>query len=202
MNLFFLDEDEAANEHLRKMPLEAAQMLYTALFILLGKDKVRYAAIVRSAPLTCSTNQRGYNPTHIHHPIVAFTVANPLRVINYGLSLCNEYKSRFEKQHAVQRHLIWLKENMTLITETGSEEVSKKSPLSGVNARNNYRSKAAITFKRPMHYTKRQPPDWLKLEMTEAVFTKSLVPLILLLTVLDFTIYPPLPTKFLFQVVH
>jgi len=169
MNLFLLDEDEAANaaahcdEHLRKMPIEAAQMVYTAFFILLGKDKVRYAAAVRSAPLTCSTNQRGYKPTHIHHPIVAFTVANPLRVINYGLSLCSEYKLRFGKQHAVQRHLIWLNENIITITKTSSEKLSAKSPLSGVKARNNYRSKAT-TFKRPMHYTNRQPPNWLKLE--------------------------------------
>lgn len=170
MNLFFLDDGEAANaqahcdQHIIKMPLEVAQMLYTTLYILSGKDKACYAKIISSAPLTRSAAQRGYKPTHVHHPVVTYAAKNFLRVVNYGLSLCKEYSYRFGKKHAVKIHLEWLKSNIPTAAKTASLAVVEPPP-SGDQARTIYREKASTTFKRPMRYTKRQPPHWLQLEI-------------------------------------
>lgn len=180
MNLFFLEEDVESNanahcdQHVIKIPVEIAQLLYTSIYNSLGKDTQLYKTAVKTAPLTLSSGERGYKPTHIHSPLVAWVSKNFLRVVNYGLSLCKEYSWRYGKQHAVQRHLLWLKENAPKCEESSEIVLSVAGKGLQMNCsleyvRNYYRSKASVTFKIPMSYTRRSPPTWLNLPIQQQI---------------------------------
>lgn len=95
MNLFYLDDDMAANarshvdRHIVKMPLEAAQLACTALSL-----------AGASAP---------YKPTHKNHPCAVWcrnTRSNFEWVCAYGLALCAEYTYRYDKLHKCREVLL------------------------------------------------------------------------------------------------
>jgi Pyrimidine dimer DNA glycosylase len=92
MNIFALDYDPAiaasylVDSHVVKMPLETAQLLSTAVYILSG-NKQYY---------------RFYKPTHKNHPCSIWTrqsLANFNWLVEHGFAICDEYTRRFHKQH-------------------------------------------------------------------------------------------------------
>jgi hypothetical protein len=115
MNLFWLDliakvnAEYHCNEHLKKMPLEAAQMLYSALWKWDPNGKWR-----ETAPFKDNSTQRGYKLCQPHHPVtiwVAKSVRNYDHCVEYGLALCDEYVSRFGVILSVKKHLEFLRDN-------------------------------------------------------------------------------------------
>lgn len=183
VNSFRIEKEDRKNaeahcdQHVIKMPLEATQVVYSALFLCLGKDQEHYQRVIRGAPQT-KTGSAGYRPTHTKHPLVLWTAQcdkNLLYMIQYGLCLCEEYHYRFHKRHASKPHLIWLRQQIHInennipfpIHDTASLPILARSGESLLTsctleqAREYYRKKAAEGFKRPMRYTSRYPPSWL-----------------------------------------
>jgi len=115
MNLFWLSRKLKRNakyhcdQHVVKMPLEAVQLLYTALSILMKGEQWR-----NQAPWNKAGTTRGYKATHINHPIAIWvreSLANYNHCVEYALSLCREYTRRYKKVLFVQQHAEWLKAN-------------------------------------------------------------------------------------------
>ena len=93
MNIFVLSKDvrEAAqwhvNRHVVKMPLETAQMLFTALS-LNGDSNVEYKPAFHKHPCTVWA---------------AATRANFEWLCSLGIELCSEYTYRYEREHASEK---------------------------------------------------------------------------------------------------
>lgn len=91
------------------MPLEAAQILYTVLYLFDTSESWR-----AFAPLNKSKTRKGYRPTHKDHPVTKWaqeSLSNYVHVADYGLALCKEYTKRYHKVSHVEQHLFWLKDN-------------------------------------------------------------------------------------------
>jgi hypothetical protein len=115
MNLFWLSRKIKRNakyhcdQHVVKMPLEAVQLLYTALAILMKDSQWR-----EQAPWNTAGTTRGYKAIHINHPIAIWvreSLANYNHCVECALSLCREYTRRYKKVLFVQQHAEWLKAN-------------------------------------------------------------------------------------------
>lgn len=182
MNLFLLHRKKRKNamlhcdQHIIKMPLELAQMLYTAIFVCLGSSQKRFEYELQTAPFTKSGSHRGYKPTHINHPVnkwVRKCTSNFLYTVDLGLNLCKEYSFRFGgKIHAVHSHLLWLQNHVPeqLLENTSSKHTKfvlampdkyKRRGSVIKSYRKFYRKKAKHLFKRSMRYTNRKTPKFI-----------------------------------------
>lgn len=114
MNIFFLavDPTKAAqahcDRHVVKMILESTQLLWTAQHLL--------GAVPNDAPLTVSSGQRGYRPTHSKHPCAIWTRAtlgNYRWLCALAAALIEEYHYRYPhgRAHACEPHVAWLTAN-------------------------------------------------------------------------------------------
>jgi hypothetical protein len=95
MNIFIVDADPIiaarmlCDKHIVKMPLETAQIL-----------------------CTCSNTfniKAPYKSTHINHPVVKWTMAsynNWMWLVQHGISLCDEYSSRYFKIHKCKKVIL------------------------------------------------------------------------------------------------
>jgi len=96
------------NAHIIKIPLEAAQLLYTAHHVHpAAKDWRNHAPMAK-------TGIRGYMPVHVKNPIALWVRANAAHYRHaaaYGLALCKEYSLRYGREHACEAHLAWLQDN-------------------------------------------------------------------------------------------
>lgn len=94
------------DKHIVKMCLETTQMLYTAHHILKSD-------VLEKAP---KTKQGGvYRKTHVNHPIniwVRTYDKNYIFTCQIGLALCKEYTRRYQKTHSVEKHILWLSDNI------------------------------------------------------------------------------------------
>lgn len=100
MNLFFgIRVEDLYDCHVRKMLLETAQLLCTAVHI-------RAPVLARS--LQKEWLYMAFNPKHPICVWVADTKAHFDYTLEYGLALCNEFTHRFKKQSAVQCQLAHL----------------------------------------------------------------------------------------------
>jgi len=97
MNIFYINDDpiiagsELADEHIRKMNTESAQMLSTA-----------HWATGSSAP---------YKEFNRNHPCNLWVVKsrhNYIWLLKHGLSICSEYTRRYKKIHSAQEVLKYL----------------------------------------------------------------------------------------------
>lgn len=104
MNLFLIsilpkECIHICDKHIVKMPLETAQMLYTAHHLQPGDSR----------PI------KPYRATHKNHPIAVWSRLcknNYIFTARVGIELCKEYTFRYGKRHACQDHLDWLLENL------------------------------------------------------------------------------------------
>lgn len=130
MNFFWLVEMQNAmkenaeahcDEHVRKMPIEAAQMLYTVLW---QKDPIGTWRF--SAPFTKDGVARGYKPVKNGHPVITWaglSLTNYQLCVDYGLALCTEYTKRYKKVHDTERHLHFLRANPPELEDCGRTPV-------------------------------------------------------------------------------
>lgn len=161
MNIFFLsaNPEEAAkmacDKHVIKMILESTQLLYTA-------QNLAEVNMLESNP---------YNPykiTHKNHPSAIWTRSSIQHynwLCDLALNYCKEYKFRYgeEKEHACQKHLLWLKENPPVIPDNGFVQPPQCMPdiyktESSIDAYRAYYIGEKLSF---VKYTKREIPDWI-----------------------------------------
>jgi hypothetical protein len=105
MNIFYLHVSAKIcamyhnDKHVVKMILELTQMLYTCLHLTCPD-------ILTFSP------EKPYRMTHKNHPStiwVRSSIYNYKWLCKLGIELCNEYTYRYDKIHASQKHLSWLK---------------------------------------------------------------------------------------------
>ena len=119
MNIFILDEDFDKNaeyhidRHVTKMPLEAAQLLTTSVWVdkFLGHvpralDKLELGVIntekAKQPPIEERSFTR-YLPTHPNHPCAIWartSMDNYEWLFNYMIAISDEYTYRYGKTHA------------------------------------------------------------------------------------------------------
>tara|TARA_A100001234_G_scaffold221098_1_gene235848 strand:+ start:920 stop:1459 length:540 start_codon:yes stop_codon:yes gene_type:complete len=116
MNIFFLSlvpqeiAELSCDQHVIKIQLEIAQMLYTAWYYANQEQYVR-----EHAPYTKNGSQRGYKPAHKKHPMTMWISSSPRNYMfacDIGLALSKEYTKRYGKIHTCEEHLRWLKDNV------------------------------------------------------------------------------------------
>lgn len=110
---------ETHDSHVIKIALEATQLLYSAHHKCPMNESWR-----ESAPLTKS-GVKGYNAAHMNNPISIWlrsSIHHYRHTVDYGIALCKEYTFRFEKEHACETHLKWLKKNEPIILENLESE--------------------------------------------------------------------------------
>jgi hypothetical protein len=99
MNLFYFHHEPDINarmhcdKHVVKMPLEVAQLLSTAVRVLVHASGMQI-------DLTGV-----YKQTHVNHPCAVWTRSSVLAfdsVVEYGEALCMEYTYRYGREHASQ----------------------------------------------------------------------------------------------------
>jgi len=108
MNIFYINEDpiiaarELADDHIRKMQIESAQMCCTAHWETGGE-----------AP---------YKRAHKNHPSTKWTkesLPQYLWLVEHGLEICNEFEKRYGKKHKTKDVLEWLRDNKPNIPNNG-----------------------------------------------------------------------------------
>lgn len=97
MNIFVVDTDPVkaaaslCNKHIVKMPLETAQLLCTAVYVLSGI-------------------KTPYKPCYINHPCGVWTrqsEANFDWLVTHGLALCDAYTAEYGKEHKSAAVIRW-----------------------------------------------------------------------------------------------
>lgn len=169
MNIFWLSRNPTKNasaycdQHVVKIALEAAQMLVTALCQLYLDGSWRESIVT------------DYRPTHGKHPLVLWIRASSFhfeKVAIVGLSLCQEYSYRWPgkalKVEPLLRDLydkgVALVPCMPAVQPPLCFGTVFKASTSRVRkAYREYYQYKVGAFKRPMRYTKRTPPKWLRL---------------------------------------
>lgn len=106
MNIFYINENptiaakQLADNHIRKMQIECAQLLCTTFW---------YFNI--EAP---------YKKSHINHPSAKWvreSIEHFNWVLEHGLEVCNEFEKRYFKQHATKNILQWCELNKHLLND-------------------------------------------------------------------------------------
>ena len=101
MNIFYIDSDpissaqQLADDHIRKMQIESAQMCCTA-----------HWETGSTAP---------YKRAHYNHPSTKWareSLSQYLWLVEHGLEICHEFTKRYGKLHKTEQVLLWLKNNI------------------------------------------------------------------------------------------
>jgi len=108
MNIFYIHPDpiisaqQLADDHIRKMQIESAQMCCTA-----------HWAIGNEAP---------YKRAHYNHPSTRWTresIQHYRWLVQHGLEICKEFTKRYGKPHKTQAVLEWCRDNEPNIPDNG-----------------------------------------------------------------------------------
>jgi hypothetical protein len=108
MNIFYINADpiaaaqQLADDHIRKMQIESAQMCSTAHWE--------------------SGSQAPYKRAHVNHPSTKWvreSIQHYRWLINHGLEICSEFTKRYGKHHKTQDVLEWLRDNEPSINDNG-----------------------------------------------------------------------------------
>jgi len=108
MNIFYINADpitaaqELADDHIRKMQIESAQMCSTAHWE--------------------SGSEAPYKRAHVNHPSTKWTresIQHYRWLVQHGLEICSEFTKRYGKHHKTQNVLEWLRDNEPNIPDNG-----------------------------------------------------------------------------------
>lgn len=141
MNIFYLDCDITKSvkahidAHIVKMPLEAAQLACTTLWIdeIFGYTPRLLTKIERDKLTKAKKEFRlfPYLPTHVNHPCAVWartSLENYSYLINYGLELGLEYTSRYGKVHKSVEQVLKLLPNPSCLKSMSFTEPPKCMP--------------------------------------------------------------------------
>jgi len=108
MNIFYIDSDpissaqQLADDHIRKMQIESAQMCCTA-----------HWSVGNEAP---------YKRAHYNHPSTKWTresIQHYRWLVQHGLEICSEFTKRYGKLHKSQAVLEWCRDNEPNLPDNG-----------------------------------------------------------------------------------
>ena len=108
MNIFYIDPDpissaqQLADDHIRKMQIESAQMCCTA-----------HWSVGNEAP---------YKRAHYNHPSTKWTresIQHYRWLVQHGLEICSEFIKRYGKLHKSQAVLEWCRDNEPNLPDNG-----------------------------------------------------------------------------------
>jgi hypothetical protein len=117
MNIFYINEDpivaarELADDHIRKMQIESAQMCCTAHWE--------------------TGNEAPYKRAHKNHPSTIWTrqsIYHYRWLVKHGLEICNEFEKRYGKVHATKQVLLWCKDNEPNLSNNEFVEPPQRMP--------------------------------------------------------------------------
>ncbi len=123
MNIFVLSKNprKAAkwlcDKHINKMIIESCQMLYIAIWVCWWNNHIEDKdPRLNTAPLN-SKNQRGFArpKMFINHPCskwVRESINNYLWLCNHVHEMCLEYQRRYNREHLLYSHVLWLLANI------------------------------------------------------------------------------------------
>ena len=108
MNIFYINENpiiaarELADDHIRKMQIECAQMCCVAHWI--------------------NGSTAPYKQSHTNHPSTKWTresIQHYRWLVSHGLEICNEFEKRYGKKHKTKDVLEWLRDNEPNLPDNG-----------------------------------------------------------------------------------
>ena len=108
MNIFYIDSDpitaaqQLADDHIRKMQIESAQMCCTT-----------HWSIGKEAP---------YKKAHLNHPSTKWvreSIQHYRWFVQHGLEICSEFIKRYGRSHKTQAVLEWCRDNEPNIPDNG-----------------------------------------------------------------------------------
>jgi hypothetical protein len=108
MNIFYINTDpivaaqELADDHIRKMQIESAQMCCTTHW--------------------ATGSQAPYKRAHFNHPSTIWvrqSIQHYDWLVKHGLEICNEFIKRYGKRHKTQDVLEWCRDNKPNIPDNG-----------------------------------------------------------------------------------
>jgi hypothetical protein len=117
MNIFYIHPDpvesarQLADDHIRKMQIESAQMCCTAHWE--------------------TGSEAPYKRAHKNHPSTIWTrqsIQHYNWLVEHGLEICREFELRYGKRHKTQDVLEWCKNNKPNIPDNGFIEPPKCMP--------------------------------------------------------------------------
>ena len=117
MNIFYINEDpniaaqELADDHIRKMQIESAQMCCTAHWM--------------------TGSEAPYKKAHFNHPSTKWvrqSIHHYRWLVKHGLEVCSEFTKRYGKSHKTQNVLEWCRINEPNIPDNGFVEPPQCMP--------------------------------------------------------------------------
>ena len=156
MNIFYINTDpviaarELADDHIRKMQIESAQMCSTAHW--------------------ASGSEAPYKQAHLNHPSTKWvreSIHHYRWVIQHGLEVCNEFTKRYGKYHKTQGVLEWLRDNEPNIPDNKfteppqcmPDEYKKDNAIEGYKT---YYIEDKIKNKQLTYNKLNNTPEWIK----------------------------------------
>jgi hypothetical protein len=155
MNIFYINEDpiiaakELADDHIRKMQIESAQMCCTA-----------HWETGTEAP---------YKRAHWNHPSTKWvreSIQHYDWLVEHGLEICNEFTKRYGKSHKTQSVLEWLKQNKPNIPNNDFTPPPQCMPEefkmeNAIEAYKNFYINDKIKIKKLTYNKLNNKPEWI-----------------------------------------
>jgi hypothetical protein len=156
MNIFYIHTDpvkaalDLADDHIRKMQIESAQMCCTAHWE--------------------TGSQAPYKRAHWNHPSTIWarqSIQHYRWLVKHGLEICNEFIKRYGKHHKTQDVLEWLQQNEPNIPDNGFVEPPQCMPdefkmKNTVEAYRNFYIKDKVKVKQLNWNKLNNKPEWIK----------------------------------------
>jgi hypothetical protein len=156
MNIFYINTDpviaaqELADDHIRKMQIESAQMCCTAHW--------------------ASGSEAPYKKAHLNHPSTKWvreSIQQYRWVVKHGLEVCNQFTIRYGKRHKTQDVLEWCRDNEPNIPDSGftpppqcmPDEYKKEDTVEGYKT---YYIEDKIKNKQLSYNKLNNTPEWIK----------------------------------------
>jgi hypothetical protein len=155
MNIFYINEDpiiaarELADDHIRKMQIESAQMCSTAHWV--------------------SGSTAPYKQAHTNHPSTKWvrqSIHHYRWLTAYGLEICNEFEKRYGKHHKTKDVLEWLRDNEPNIPDNGFMDPPMCMPDefkvgNTIEAYKNFYINDKIKIKKLTYNKLNNKPEWI-----------------------------------------
>jgi hypothetical protein len=156
MNIFYINTDpvtaaqQLADDHIRKMQIESAQMCCTAHW--------------------ASGSEAPYKRAHLNHPSTKWvreSIHHYRWVVQHGLEVCNEFTKRYGKYHKTQGVLEWLRDNEPNIPDNEFTEPPQCMPdeykkANAIEGYKTYYIEDKIKNKQLTYNKLNNTPEWIK----------------------------------------